>query len=175
MEIDEFNQPIFSIKELLTAIYQGKVDKLNEALVNPDDTDYIKYLEFIRDNYLEDWPIPQPYIKNNVDIENFDRYNQDNWFMPDEYKNLDIESHLLSLCNSDIERDRVIQEIKLFEDRNMIVVLRYLKYLVDLMREKNILWGVGRGSSVASYCLYLLKVHRIDSIKYQLDIHEFLK
>jgi DNA polymerase III alpha subunit len=38
-----------------------------------------------------------------------------------------------------------------------------------------VLWGVGRGSSVASYCLYILGVHKVDSIKYELDIHEFLK
>ena len=57
----------------------------------------------------------------------------------------------------------------------MIDLLCYLKYLVDTMREHNIVWGVGRGSSVASYCLYLLGVHKIDSIKYELDIREFLK
>jgi DNA polymerase III alpha subunit len=54
-------------------------------------------------------------------------------------------------------------------------LLFYLKYLVDAMRENKIVWGVGRGSSVASYVLYLIGVHRIDSIKYDLDIKEFLK
>jgi DNA polymerase III alpha subunit len=43
------------------------------------------------------------------------------------------------------------------------------------MRENDIVWGVGRGSSVASYTLYLIGVHKIDSIKYELDINEFLK
>jgi DNA polymerase III alpha subunit len=43
------------------------------------------------------------------------------------------------------------------------------------MRSNNIVWGVGRGSSVASYVLYLLGVHKVDSIKYGLDIREFLK
>ena len=55
------------------------------------------------------------------------------------------------------------------------ILLCYLKYLVDTMREHNIVWGVGRGSSVASYCLYLLGVHKINSIKFELDIKEFLK
>jgi DNA polymerase III alpha subunit len=54
-------------------------------------------------------------------------------------------------------------------------LLKYLKYLVDTMRENKIVWGVGRGSSVASYALYLIGVHKVDSIKYQLDINEFLK
>jgi DNA polymerase III alpha subunit len=53
--------------------------------------------------------------------------------------------------------------------------LFYLKYLVDTLRENKILWGVGRGSSVASYVLYLIGVHKIDSLKYNLDIAEFLK
>jgi DNA polymerase III alpha subunit len=57
----------------------------------------------------------------------------------------------------------------------MIIVLKFLKYLVDVCNTNNIVLGVGRGSSVASYCLYLLGVHCIDSIKYELDIKEFLK
>ena len=51
----------------------------------------------------------------------------------------------------------------------------FMKYLVDTLRKNNIIWGVGRGSSVASYVLYLLGVHRIDSLYYDLDITEFLK
>jgi len=38
-----------------------------------------------------------------------------------------------------------------------------------------VIWGVGRGSSVASYVLYLLGVHRIDSMFYDLDVAEFLR
>jgi DNA polymerase III alpha subunit len=57
----------------------------------------------------------------------------------------------------------------------MFDLLFYLKYLVDTLRENKVLWGVGRGSSVASYVLYLIGVHKIDSLKYNLDIAEFLK
>ena len=57
----------------------------------------------------------------------------------------------------------------------MMDLLRFLKYMVDKFRENTILWGVGRGSSVASYCLYLLGVHKINSLKYDLDIKEFLR
>jgi DNA polymerase III alpha subunit len=48
-------------------------------------------------------------------------------------------------------------------------------YLVDVMRENSVVWGVGRGSSVASYVLYLIGVHKIDSVKYNLDFKEFFK
>jgi DNA polymerase III alpha subunit len=54
-------------------------------------------------------------------------------------------------------------------------LLRYLKYFVDTMRANNVLWGLGRGSSVSSYVLYLLGVHKINSMFYDLDIREFLK
>jgi DNA polymerase III alpha subunit len=57
----------------------------------------------------------------------------------------------------------------------MFILLKYLKYLVDTMRENNIVWGVGRGSSVASFVLFLLEVHRINSLYYDLSIDEFLK
>ena len=62
-----------------------------------------------------------------------------------------------------------------YQERNLFDLLRYLKYLVDLMRKNRLIWGVGRGSSVASYVLYLLGVHRIDSMYYDLDPSEFLR
>jgi DNA polymerase III alpha subunit len=43
------------------------------------------------------------------------------------------------------------------------------------MSEHKLIWGVGRGSSVASYVLYKLGVHRIDSLYYDLDPAEFLR
>ena len=95
--------------------------------------------------------------------------------MPDEYRTYDIVDYLYSQCRTVEQKDRVTDELRLFAQHNMIMLLKYLKYLVDTMRTNSIVWGVGRGSSVASYCLYLLGVHKIDSIKYKLDIHEFLK
>jgi len=74
-----------------------------------------------------------------------------------------------------IEYERAYEELKEFDERGMYNLLRYMIYLVDFMRENNIVWGVGRGSSVASYVLYLIGVHRIDSIQYGLDWREFLR
>lgn len=97
------------------------------------------------------------------------------WNLPDEYKNLDIESFLIKKCHSDEEYDRVSQELELFGQKDLYDLLRFLVYLMDVVRTKNIVYGVGRGSSVASYCLYLIGVHRVNSLKYNLDIKEFLK
>lgn len=99
----------------------------------------------------------------------------DNWHMPEEYKTLDVEKYLLDLTTSEEQVNRVKYELSLFNDRGMVIVLKFLKYLVDTCKENDIVLGVGRGSSVASYCLYLLGVHKIDSLKYELDIKEFLK
>lgn len=98
-----------------------------------------------------------------------------NWNMPDEYKELDIVRFLNNRELTHEQRERLHMEIDMFRERGLIDVLRFLAYLVDLCKEHNIVLGVGRGSSVASYCLYLLGVHKIDSIKYKLDITEFLK
>ena len=98
-----------------------------------------------------------------------------NWAMPEKYKELDIVKFINDKELTYQERDRVHLEIEMYRERGLIPVLRFLVYLVDLCKENNIVLGVGRGSSVASYVLYLLGVHRVNSIKYDLDIKEFLK
>jgi DNA polymerase III alpha subunit len=106
-----------------------------------------------------------------VNIEN----NTDFW-LPDYYRELDVDKYITDLCpDSDIARARVEAELQMFTARNLTDILRLLIHIVTILRKNNVVWGVGRGSSVASYCLYLLGVHRVDSIKYDLDIKEFLK
>ena len=175
MILDEVSNPIFTAKDLIAEIYKGNLHLISLSSIDLNDLDYMSYVEFLEDNNLNDWPLPQPYFGEVKTKEEFDCYMHLNWFMPEEYKNLDIETYLLSLCISDEEKIRVNQELTLFKKYNMYSLLRFLKYLVDFMRENKILWGVGRGSSVASYSLYLLGVHKVNSIKYELDITEFLK
>ena len=105
----------------------------------------------------------------------YHKLNQDKWRMPDEYANLDIAGYLLELTTTQAELQRVGEELLLYHDRNMFNLLRFLVYMVDTMRENDIVWGVGRGSSVASYVLYLIGIHKIDSLYYDLDIMEFLR
>lgn len=175
MNLNQINEPVFTSKDLIQEIYKGNLDKLTFAKVSQNDLDYISYLEFIEENNLLDWPCPEPYLEINKSQKEYDSSLQSKWFVPDNINNFNIEEYLYSLCISSEEKDRVILELDLYKKYNMIPLLRFLKYLVDVMRENNILWGVGRGSSVASYCLYLLGVHKINSIKYELDIREFLK
>ena len=68
--------------------------------------------------------------------------------------------------------NRVVEELELYRSRNLYPILRALIYIIDTMRKHDIVWGVGRGSSVAGYVLYLLGIHKVDS-RYNLDIKEF--
>jgi DNA polymerase-3 subunit alpha len=95
--------------------------------------------------------------------------------MPEEYKQLDIAVHILGLCKNETELQRCGAELLLYQERNLFDLLRYLKYLVDVMVANQVIWGVGRGSSVASFVLYKLGVHRIDSLYYNLNVNEFLR
>lgn len=110
-----------------------------------------------------------------VTISVFDQEQQAEWRMPEEYQQLDIAKYILSLCTTEAELQRCGHELLLYQEKDLFNLLRYLKYLVDVMIQNKVIWGVGRGSSVASYVLYKLGVHRIDSLFYKLDVEEFLR
>jgi hypothetical protein len=116
-------------------------------------------------------PISVPAVSPEDDA----RTRQDSWWMPEEYKQLDVRARLLGLCRDHREELRVIMEMDMFEARGLLMVLRLMCFLVDHWRRNGVVWGVGRGSSVASHCLFLIGVHHIDALKYDLDITEFLK
>ena len=171
MKTDELGIPRFTNKDLVDMIYSGHVDKCHVVLCDPSD-DIEKFNAAMREQYL---PELTTYIPLDVDQKTFDGALQSEWFMPDEYKQLTIQNYILNKCKTDQEIERVSEELKAFRERDMFNLLRYMVYLVDFMRENNIVWGVGRGSSVASYVLYLIGVHRIDSIQFNLDWREFLR
>jgi DNA polymerase III alpha subunit len=97
------------------------------------------------------------------------------WHIPLEYQVLDVHEYILDKCITSAQIDRVTYELGEFESRKMMPVLKFMIYFVANMRKNNIVWGVGRGSSVASYVLYLIGIHKIDSLKYNLDVGEFLR
>jgi len=117
-------------------------------------------------------------IDYETPAETNDKYSYkdaNNWWMPEEYQTLDIEQYLLNLITTPQQRERVYAELEEFKNREMLPMLQFLVYMVTELKHNNILWGVGRGSSVSSYILYLIGVHKIDSIKYNLDYKEFLR
>lgn len=172
MKTDKFGQMIFGEQDVVNLYLQGHdLGVLNNLLV--DNTVDLETAAHILDNV----PAFVRYdeLSQQQSQEEWDHRCQANWYMPDQYKQLDIAEHVLSLCSSSAELQRCGQELMLFQERNLFDLLRYLKYLTDVMRENRLIWGVGRGSSVASYVLFKLGVHRVDSLFYELDPAEFLR
>jgi hypothetical protein len=172
MKTDQYGQMIFDEDDLCNFVMQGQ-DITRLDLMVDKTVDFELAATVLEDpGSLLQWTFP---VDSNQSVIEFDTELQSHWHMPDQYQQLDIAEHVLSLCKSDTELQRVGQELLLYQERDLFNLLRYLKYLVDLMRENRLIWGVGRGSSVSSYVLYLLGVHKIDSIYYNLDIAEFLR
>ena len=170
MKTDNLGIPRFTNKDLVDMIYTGHVDKCHVVLCDPSD-DIDKFNEAMQEQYL---PELKQYIPLDVDEKTFDGALQSEWFMPDEYKNIDVRDYVIRKCPG-ANFERTYEELEAYEERDMYNLLRYMIYLVDFMRENNIVWGVGRGSSVASYVLYLIGVHKINSIQFDLDWREFLR
>jgi DNA polymerase III alpha subunit len=167
---NKFGELIFSESDIVDLLMQGH-DPASLSGMIVDHT--VK---------LESWPdiidpVPDFYQQHfhNCTVPEFHAQQQSNWHMPEEYKNLDIAAYVLELCQTQEQLQRCGQELLQYQERGLFDLLRYLKYLVDIMTENHIIWGVGRGSSVASYVLYKLGVHRIDSMYYNLDTAEFLR
>jgi len=172
MKTDELGIPRFSNRDLIDMIYSGHADKVHVVLCDAND-DVDRFNAAMEEQGMD--PL-QKYIPLDVDQKTFDGVCQSEWFMPDEYKTLNVYDYVMNKAGDDLaELERVEEELAQFKVRGMDNLLRYMIYLVDYMRENGIVWGVGRGSSVASYVLYLIGVHRINSIQYNLDWQEFLR
>jgi len=170
MKYDQYGQTYTDSRELCDLLYKNPT--LDISLFQVEDS--IEYNRSVAELHAE-LDLLDSYHNIDMSVEEFDRELQKNWRMPKEYKDLDIAAYVLGLCKEEHELQRVGEELMLYQERNLFDLLRYLKYLVDTLRKNNVVWGVGRGSSVASYVLFLLGVHKIDSLYYNLDIDEFLK
>ena len=147
-----------TLDQLIEGVIRHGPDILDHCLCSNDLT---QYLDRVKAEHL-DYPIPPNQI------------NPEHWFIPNEYQEMDIEAFLVNVCPKE-NYERLVQELDLFHKNGMIPMLRTMKYVVDTLRNNNVVWGVGRGSSVASYVLFLIGVHKIDSVKYNLPIEEFFK
>lgn len=169
MKMNKNHQMILNSQDIISGWLSGRsassviVDELNEI------------------NIYNDWcnKYDMPTLKADIPDESDNLVEKstsiDKWNMPEEYKNMDIAKYLQDKCQTKEELARYFEEYTEFSKRGMIPVLKFLVYLVDICEKNDIVLGVGRGSSVASYILYLIGIHQIDSIKYNLDIKEFLK
>jgi DNA polymerase III alpha subunit len=148
-----------SKEELIEGVLRHGPDILAHCQTSADIQ---QYLDRLLAEHLH-YPIPPESIDTS------------RWFVPEEYRTMDIIDWLYHRCPTPEIRERVVQELRLFAKHDMIPMLKTMKYVVDTLRANNIVWGVGRGSSVASYVLHIIGVHKIDSVKYNIPIEEFFK
>ena len=152
---------------------QGRDIRMLQDVITDPEIDLAQILAVIEDpGSVRTW---RSHCDAGQSVQDFDRENQAQWYMPQAYRDMDIAEHVLSLCQGDAELQRAGQELLMYQERGLMDLLRYMRYLCDVMRQNNIIWGVGRGSSVASFVLFLLGVHRVNSLYYDLDPGEFLR
>jgi DNA polymerase III alpha subunit len=164
MKLDQLGNPIYQDNDLVTAIYNRSLDIFDQLLVEQSND--------VEQFYRQIDITPKKVC--TADLTSFDQEVQSVWMIPDEYKQLDIEEYLVQVCPEE-NYPRLLAELTKYKEKNLYPLLQALKYIVDTLRKHNIMWGVGRGSSVSSYVLYLLGVHKIDCVKYELDFKEFLR
>lgn len=169
MITDKYGQQIYNEKDICDLYLTNPDIKIKQMLVSDR-------IEFSSALYVEHIPELIHHIFNeDMSIEEYDAICQNHYFMPPEYTKMDIAKYVLDQCQGDAELQRAGKELLMYQERDMLMLLRYLKYLVDTMRAHNIVWGVGRGSSVSSFVLFLIGIHKINSLYYDLPIEDFLK
>lgn len=166
-----YGQAILSSENLKQLLLQGRnISHLN-VVFDKEIHQFEQYQSELILDTITFLPAPD-------EIQSFDEFHEDHaneWVFPMIYQQIDVLAWLLDKCNTQQQKDRVEEEYKLYQDRDLVMLLRLFIFLVDHMRKNKSVWGVGRGSSVSSYILYLIGVHRVDSIKYKLDIKDYLK
>tara|TARA_B100000927_G_scaffold286592_1_gene278328 strand:- start:3 stop:524 length:522 start_codon:yes stop_codon:yes gene_type:complete len=173
MKLDNLGLPRFADRDIIDLIYKGNKNKIGQIFA--ESSADVKLFNKIMEDLRGGIQINE-YQPMNIEQEEFDGILQKEWFMPAKYKDLNIEEYLSTIVSVKSPEWKVVsEELAEFKKRNMYPLLQFLVYLVDFMRENNIVWGVGRGSSVASYVLYAIGIHKINPIQYGLDWREFLR
>lgn len=171
LTVNMYGQAILSSDNLRELLLQGRnIGHLNVLL--DDDIELFKEHQ---SSLLQEEVIFLERPEEKLTFDEFHEQCANEWIFPLIYQQLDVRKWLLDKCKTQEEIDRVNIEYLLYEERGLIMLLRLFIFLVDYMRKNKFVWGVGRGSSVSSYCLYLIGVHRVDSIKYNLSISDYLK
>ena len=171
MKINMYGQAILSSDKLRELLLQGK----NIGHLNVVQDDDIRLYEKYQDILLRQKTIFLDAPSEELTFDDFHLQKADEWIFPLEYQQVDVKTFLLDKCKTQQQIDRVNEEYLLYLERDLVMLLRLFIFLVDYMRKNKFIWGVGRGSSVSSYILFLIGIHRVDSLKYGFDIKDYLK
>jgi len=169
---DDWGNVIFDTDGLIDHLMKGH-DLTEDMTAEPNDG-VVRFNALCKEFDHPEDQVDQ-YVKPQVSVEEWDAKHQAEWFIPEPFASLDVLEWLLMKCQTEQEIERILMEWNLFIERDMVPLLRCLIYLVHSFREEGIVWGVGRGSSVASFALYLIGIHKVNSLAFDLDVREFLK
>jgi len=171
VKVNMYGQAILSSDNLRELLLQGK----NIGHLNVIKDEEIELFEEYQSTLLSETITFLDAPEEKLTFDEFHQQCADEWVFPVVYQQIDVHRWLIDKCKTQQEIDRVNEEYVLYKDRDLVMLLRLFIFLVDYMRKNKFIWGVGRGSSVSSYILYLIGVHRVDSLKYGFDIKDYLK
>lgn len=140
--------------------------KLHVTEMTPDVNSY---------NIIADTPIT---VKTKLDVSGI---LPERWIIPDQYMDIDLESYFNLLLSEwsgterSVRQTRVNDELEAFRVADQEIVLRLMIYVIDTLNDNDCVWGIGRGSSVSCFLLYLIGVHDIDSVRFNLNFADFMK
>lgn len=106
------------------------------------------------------------------------------WQLPEKYQQIDLTEYMGQLFEVKLDGsqtadyidtaiNRIDHELREVQARGMVQFMQTVIYILDHLRENNIVWGVGRGSSCASYLLYLIGLHVVDCVAMDVAPDEF--
>lgn len=107
-----------------------------------------------------DWSIPEPWLSLDLDTYIMDQYFERIWPQHD----ADMEKKAIQ---------RIADELEQVRARGMVEFMRTVIYILHVLRQKNVVWGVGRGSSCASYLLFIIGLHVVDCVAFDVPMEEF--
>lgn len=105
------------------------------------------------------------------------------WNVPSNYLSIDVDSFLNDKLQDFLKSvpenkhasysERLAREALEIKKLGMTDLLKTLIFVIDTFKREQVVWGVGRGSSCASLALYLIGLHKVDPVKYGIDMTEF--
>lgn len=149
-----------STQGVIELAYQDRLDCIFEWADQQTKEEYLHSALFL-DNI--------PFFPHDTDV------SGRNWFTPDDYTSINLEEYVLSRCVGELQICRAKEELAIVKKLNADHIFKHLIYLVDQWRSQDLVWGVGRGSSVSCFLLFVIGVNKINPLDYDLDYHEFFK
>lgn len=105
------------------------------------------------------------------------------WTFDQRYKSLDVSKYVHRLHEQLMGKEanyservmRLDHELQLFADRGLFDVIRAIIFTINRLTLADAVWGIGRGSSVSSYVLFVIGAHDVDSHEYDIPVEDFLR